>query len=117
MTAQPPPPPGYPPPPPPGSPPQPPAGQAPSNHLVWSILVTIFCCIPFGIVAIVKSSQVNGLWAQGRYAEAQASADRARKWGTWGAVIGVVVGIIYAIIAVAGGMGSNSNAAMLAAMF
>jgi hypothetical protein len=79
--------------------------------------VTVFCCLPFGIVAIVKSSQVNGLWAQGRYAEAQASADSARKWAIWAAVIGVVVGIIYAIIAIAGGMGNNSNAAMLAAMF
>jgi hypothetical protein len=84
---------------------------------VWSILVTVFCCLPFGIVAIVKSSQVNGLWAQGRYAEAQASADSARKWVIWAAVIGVVVGIIYGIIAIAGGMGNNSNTAMLAAMF
>ena len=116
MTEQPPPPPGYPPPPP-GYPPQQPPGQAPNNHLVWSILGTLFCCLPFGIVAIVKSSQVNGLWAQGRYAEAQASADSARKWVIWSVVIGLVVGIIYAIIAIAGGMANNSNAAMLAAMF
>ena len=116
MTEQPPPPPGYPPPPP-GYPPQQPPGQAPNNHLVWSILVTLFCCLPFGIVAIVKSSQVNGLWAQGRYAEAQASADSARKWVIWSVVVGLVVGIIYAIFAIAGGMANNSNAAMLAAMF
>src|ERR1700759_122410 len=116
MTQPPPPPPDYPPPSP-GYPPQQPAGQPPNNHLVWSILVTLFCCLPFGIVAIVKSSQVNGLWAQGRYAEAQASADSARKWVTWGAVIGVVVGIIYAIIAIAGGLANNSNTAMLALMF
>ncbi|WP_076062675.1 MULTISPECIES: CD225/dispanin family protein [unclassified Mycobacterium] len=107
MTAQPPPPPGYP-------PQQPPAGQAPNNYLVWSILVTLFCCLPLGIVAIVKSSQVNGLWAQGQYAEAQAAADSAKKFVIWSAVIGVVVGIIYAIIAIAGGLATNSNAAMLA---
>ena len=59
MTAQP------PPPPPPGYPPQPPAAQAPKNYLVWSILVTLFCCLIPGIVAIVFSAQVNGLWAQG----------------------------------------------------
>ena len=42
-------------PPPPGYPPQqPPAGQAPDNYLVWSILVTLFCCLPFGIVAIAR---------------------------------------------------------------
>ena len=113
MTQPPPPPPGYPPP---GYPPPQPAGQAPNNYLVWSILVTLFCCLPFGIVAIVKSSQVNGLWAQGRYAEAQASADSARKWVIWSAVIAVVMGIISAVVALAGGLNTDVNAA-LAAMF
>ncbi|WP_155724452.1 CD225/dispanin family protein [Mycobacterium avium] len=87
-----------------------------NNYLVWSILVTLFCCLPFGIVAIVKSSQVNGLWAQGRYAEAQASADSAKKWVIWSAVIGVVVGIIYGILMAVGALNTNTNAA-LAAMF
>ena len=48
----------------PGAGPQP-AGQPPTmpyaagqradipNHLVWAILATVFCCLPFGIVAIV----------------------------------------------------------------
>jgi predicted secreted protein len=105
-----------PPPPPPGYPPQQPAGQPPNNYLVWSILVTLFCCLPFGIVAIVKSSQVNGLWAQGRYAEAQASADSAKKWVIWSAVIGVVVGVIYGVLMAIGAFDTNTNAA-LAAMF
>lgn len=105
-----------PPPPPPGYPPQPPAAQAPDNYLVWSILVTVFCCLPFGIVAIIKSAQVNGLWAQGRYAEAQASADSAKKWVVWSAVIGVVAGIIYGILLALGGLNANTNAA-LAAVF
>jgi predicted secreted protein len=101
-------------PPPPGYPPQPPAAQAPNNYLVWSILVTLFCCLPLGIVAIVKSSQVNGLWAQGQYAEAQASAASAKKFVIWSAVAGVVVGIIYGIIAVVGGLSmGNDNAAVL----
>ena len=30
------------------------------NYLVQSILVTLFCCLPFGIVAIVYAAQVNG---------------------------------------------------------
>ncbi len=107
-----------PPPPPPGYPPQQPAGQAPNSYLVWSILVTIFCCLPFGIVAIVKSSQVNGLWAQGRYAEAQASADSAKKWVIWSVVVGLIVIVINVILAATGAYNtSDSNAAMLAAMF
>ena len=106
MTAQ-------PPPPPPGYPPQqPPAAQAPNNYLVWSILVTLFCCLPLGIVAIVKSSQVNGLWGQGRYAEAQASADSARKFVIWSVIIGLVVNSIFIVVNVIN-MGANSGAAMM----
>ncbi|RAV15978.1 CD225/dispanin family protein [Mycobacterium colombiense] len=105
-----------PPPPPPGYPPQQPAAAQPNNYLVWSILATLFCCLPFGIVAIVKSSQVNGLWAQGRYAEAQASADSAKKWVIWSVAIGIVVGIIYGILMAVGALNTDTNAA-LAAMF
>jgi predicted secreted protein len=102
-------------PPPPGYPPQqPPAGQQPDNYLVWSILVTLFCCLPLGIVAIVKSTQVNGLWAQGRYAEAQASAASAKKFVMWGAIAGVIVGIIYAILIAVGALNSDTSTAMAA---
>jgi hypothetical protein len=98
----------YPPPPPPppqygasqGGYPQP--AQQPDSNLVWGILVTVLCCLPFGIVSIIYASKVSGLWGQGQYAEAQAAANNAKKWAIWGAVAGVVVGIIYAIIAVAG---------------
>ncbi len=101
-----------PPPPQPGYPPQQPAGQTPNNYLVWSILATLFCCLPFGIVAIVKSSQVNGLWAQGRYAEAQASADSAKKWVIWSVVAGVVVAIIYGILIAVGAFNTDVNTAL-----
>jgi Interferon-induced transmembrane protein len=94
---------GYPPPsgggyPPPGGVP----GPQPSNHLAIAILVTLFCCLPFGIVSIIKSTQVSGLWTNGQYAEAQASADSAKKWAIWGVVAGVVVAIIYGILMAAG---------------
>jgi Interferon-induced transmembrane protein len=95
MTEQPPgPPPGnYPPPPPPqggGVPPPPGYGVPPDNNLVWAILVTLFCCLPFGIVSIIKSTQVSSLWAQGQHAAAQQSAADAKKWAMWGAIAGVV---------------------------
>ena len=106
------------PPPPPGYPPQQPAGQAPNNYLVWSILTTLFCCLPLGIVAIVKSSQVNGLWAQGQYGEAQASAEAAKKWAMWSAIAGVVVYIVVIILNVLGVMAAtHQSAAMLGTLF
>jgi hypothetical protein len=105
MTEYPPPPPGNYPPPPPGNyypPPQGPGGPGgqggqPDSNLVWGILVTVLCCLPLGIVSIVKATQVSGLWHQGRYAEAQQAADDAKKFAMWGAIAGVVVGVIYLI--------------------
>ena len=37
----------------------------PNNHLAWAILSTIFCCLPLGIVSIVYSSKVDGLYNAG----------------------------------------------------
>ncbi len=102
---------------PPGYPPQqPPAGQAPSNHLALSIIALLLCTIP-GIFAVVKSSQVNGLWAQGQYAEAQASADTAKKVATWSIIAAVVLYVVVIIINVVLVGASDSNAAMLAAVY
>jgi hypothetical protein len=60
------------------------------------------CCLPFGIVSIVYSTKVSGLWAQGRYAEAQSASDSAKKWAIIGAIVGgviyVIIGILYAFI-------------------
>ncbi|GGA87414.1 hypothetical protein GCM10011521_27290 [Arenimonas soli] len=57
------------------------APRAPiANNLVWAILVTLFCCLPGGIVAIVYAAQVDGKAAAGDYAGAQQSADNAKLW-------------------------------------
>lgn len=99
----PPPPGGYPPPPPPGGgyPPPPGYGTQPDNYLVWAILTTVFCCLPLGIVSIVKSSQVSGLWAQGRYAEAHNASEDAKKWAIWSAIVGAIIIVIVIITNVA----------------
>lgn len=117
MTEYPPPPPGsYPPPPPGNYPPPPPPGSGgpgastgqPNNNLVWAILVTVLCCLPLGIVSIVKSTQVSGLWGQGRYAEAQQAADDAKKFAIWGAIAGAVFGVIYLIFSLVVGVSAFS---------
>ena len=72
-----------------------PGQQQPDNYLVWAILCTFLCCFPFGIVSIVYSTKVSGLWNQGRYAEAQSAADSAKKWAIIGAIVG---GVFYLIV-------------------
>ena len=88
-----------PPPPPPASPYSAPGAQGtpPPNYLVWAILSTILCCLPFGVASIVFSNQVNTKWAMGDVAGAQEASDKAKKFAIWGAIIGVVVGILVTI--------------------
>jgi hypothetical protein len=47
---------------------------------VHAILVTLFCCLPFGIVAIVYAAQVDGKAAAGDYGAAQEASNKARTW-------------------------------------
>lgn len=69
----------------------------PKNYLVESILVTIFCCLPFGIVGIINASKVEGKFNSGDVAGANASSAEAKKWCTYGLIIGVVGIAIYGI--------------------
>ncbi|MFD9894131.1 CD225/dispanin family protein [Amycolatopsis sp. NPDC059027] len=75
-------------------------GPPPDNNLVWAILATVLCCLPLGIVAIVKSSQVNSLWFQGLHAEAHKAADEAKKWAMWSAISVGILLLLYVIFVV-----------------
>lgn len=87
-------------------------GQAapgpPNNYLVWAILTTLFCCLPLGIVSIVKSSQVNSLWALGQHEAANKAAEDAKKFALWAAIAGVVIVVLYVIFVVVIGVSLNS---------
>ncbi len=74
-----------------------PVGSPPENYLVWAILSTVFCCLPLGIVSIVKSSKVGELWARGDMAGAQKAADDAKKWAIWSAVVGPIIMILFMV--------------------
>lgn len=79
-----------------------PMGFPPKNWLVESILVTLFCCLPFGIIGIIKASTVSSLWASGRVEESQKASSEAKKWTLIGFWIGMAqifaVIIFYALI-------------------
>jgi hypothetical protein len=66
-------------------------GPAPSNYLVQSILVTLCCCLPFGIPAIVFASRVDGAVRSGDMAAAQLASASAKKWCWIGFISGLVV--------------------------
>ena len=60
------------------------------NHLVWAILATIFCCLPFGIVSIVYAAQVNGFVAEGKFDSARQASENAKMWAWIAFGVGLV---------------------------
>ncbi|MEU6997794.1 CD225/dispanin family protein [Nonomuraea sp. NPDC046570] len=70
----------------------------PDNHLVAAILTTLFCCLPFGIVSIVKSSQVNSKWAAGDYQGAVAASEEAKTWWKRALIVGVIVEVVVIVL-------------------
>ncbi len=76
-----------------------PGGASIPNYLWQSIVVTIFCCWPLGIPAIVYAAKVDGLRARGDVAGALAASSSAKTWcivaaGIWLGL--VVVWILFA---------------------
>jgi hypothetical protein len=69
----------------------------PKNWLVESILVTILCCLPFGIVGIINAAAVNGKYEAGDYAGALYSSQQAGKWTKIGFFVGLAVIVLYLI--------------------
>ena len=70
------------------------------NYLVQAILVTIFCCLPLGIVAIIFAAQVNGKVAAGDITGAQSASRTARIL----VIVPVVVGAVVIGIALLAGL-------------
>ena len=80
--------------------------QKPDNYLVWAILSTLLCCLPLGIVAIVKSTKVDSLWLSGNHAEAIEAAESAKLWAMITAGVGLGLDILgFIFIVILGAMG------------
>jgi hypothetical protein len=78
----------------------------PTSNLAYAILVTLFCCLPFGIVAIVYAAQVDSKWNAGDWRGAERASRSAKNWALVGLVSGLIFSIIYALIVVSSAKGS-----------
>lgn len=67
------------------------APVCPETYLVKAILVTIFCCWPLGIPAIINAAGVNNAFSAGNFALAQEKSEKAKKWSN----IALIAGLVY----------------------
>lgn len=96
------------------SPYSPPIQQSPAayasnipNYLWQSIVVTILCCWPLGIPAIVYAAKVDGLKARGDVAGAMAASASAKTWCLVAGALGLVFGLLVFIVALFAPMAAN----------
>ena len=83
-------------------------GTPPPNYLVWAIVTTILCCLPFGIVSIVYAAQVNSKWVAGDTQGAVQSSKNAKIWAIVSLVtglIGVFIWVLLVALGVLAGLG------------
>src|SRR5436309_6780921 len=86
--------------------PPPPTGTSATvpNYLVIAIL-SIFCCWPLAIPAIIFATQVNSKVATGDIAGAQESSQKAKKFAMIGIIVGAVCWVLlilfYLIVGIA----------------
>ena len=85
------------------TPPPPPAGGSATvpNYLVPAI-ISIFCCWPLAIPAIIFATQVNGKVAAGDIAGAQDSSKKAKMFSFIAIGLGLLAIVCYVIMLILG---------------
>lgn len=68
------------------------------NYLGAAIAVTVVCCLPFGIPAIIYAAQVKPRLESGNLAGAQEASRKARLWSWIGFGAGLAVVLLYLLI-------------------
>jgi len=90
-------------------PPSPGAPASVPNYLVPSI-ISLFCCLPLGIVAVIFAARVNGQVQAGDTAGALESSRKAKMFSYIGLILGLIWIAIWVIMTVLGvGIGALGN--------
>lgn len=81
-------------------------GDEPPNYLWQSIVVTVLCCIPLGIPAIVFSTKVKPAYQSGDYAAALDASKKTKMWCLIALVVGFILNLIVIGLNIAAVVGS-----------
>jgi len=77
-------------------------GNPPKTWLVESILVTLFCCLPFGVVAIVNSSKVESHFYAGNIEASERASKNAKIWVMWSFFPALAFWVLYLLLMLTG---------------
>lgn len=85
-----------------GSPPPPPVKADPprkiSNTLIKSIIATVCCCVPFGVVGIIYAAKADAFLRQGDLAAAADACKKADLWSTLAIGVGLTVNVLTTVL-------------------
>ena len=89
------------------TPPPPPGAPASVPNYLVPAIISIFCCWPLAIVAIIFAAQVNGKVASGDLQGAIDASKKAKLFSFLAIGLGLAAGLIYILLMVLGmGLGA-----------
>ena len=74
----------------------------PKTWLVESILVTLFCCLPLGIVGIINAAKVDSRFETGNLEGAKRASADAKQYVTisfWIGIVGIIAYFFLVVLA------------------
>ena len=75
----------------------------PDSHLGLAIFTTLCCCLPLGIVAILKANKVGDYYTMKQYEAANQASNDAKKWCIYGIASSFIIDAIWLIICLVSG--------------
>lgn len=66
--------------------------KCPPTNLVWSIILTVLCCTPAGVIGIIFAILTKKHYRRGNYDK----AERFSEYGAWACIASIILGIITA---------------------
>ncbi len=72
----------------------------PPTYMAWSIVATVLCCLPIGIVGIIFASKVTTAWRMGDLK----NAEKYSEWTQWCIILSISLGLLMSPIQMMIGM-------------
>jgi len=69
-----------------------------SNTLIKSIIATVCCCVPFGVVGIIYAAKADAFLRQGDLAAAADACKKADLWSTLAIGVGLTVNVLTTVL-------------------